>query len=417
MQADPPNTNAVLAVAGISGISAHIFLYRHGEWDLTAPKIFIFYLTLLLGAVIVDHLELTGLENTTQRHLAVRSVGCHILAIYSSMLIYRALFHRLCKFPGPFLARLSNFYVAGLSAKKAQLYKETQRLHKLYGDYVRIGPTVLSITDPTAVKEIYSSKAKVSKGPFYTVSEPRVSLQTSRNKEEHARRRRVWDQAFSSKALRNYEPRVIHYTNQLINAIGKGLGKPMNVSKWFNYYSFDVMGDLSFGKSFNMLVDGKDSYILSQLHGDMAKVGIFIHLTWLFPFFKRTPGLNKEYLKFWRFVEGSVVERIQVCISLKTGTMKLMREVSKNPPDRPDVFSWILDAYNKAPKTKQNWLDVIGDAYLIIVAGSDTTAATLTFLFYHLASDKFLYKKLQAELDTLSELSYDKLRNVGCSTQ
>ena len=35
----------------------------------------------------------------------------------------------------------------------------------------------------------------------------------------------------------------------------------MDVSKWFNYYSFDVMGDLSFGKSFNMLVDGKDSYI------------------------------------------------------------------------------------------------------------------------------------------------------------
>ena len=116
-------------------------------------------------------------------------------------------------------------------------------------------------------------------------------------------------------ALHNYEPRVVHYTRQLMNAIEKNLGKPMNVSKWFNYYSFDVMGDLSFGKSFNMLVDGKDSYILSQLHGDMASVGIFIHLTWLFPFFKRIPGVNKEYLKFWRFVEGSVVERIQVGIS------------------------------------------------------------------------------------------------------
>lgn len=116
-------------------------------------------------------------------------------------------------------------------------------------------------------------------------------------------------------ALHNYEPRVVHYTRQLMNAIEKNLGKPMNVSKWFNYYSFDVMGDLSFGKSFNMLVDGKDSYILSQLHGDMASVGIFIHLTWLFPFFKRIPGVNKEYLKFWRFVEGSVVERIQVCTS------------------------------------------------------------------------------------------------------
>ena len=139
MEADPPNTRAVLAVAGISGISAHLFLYRHGEWDLAAPKILIFYLTLLLGAIVVDYLELIELENTTQRKVAVKSVGCHILALYSSMLIYRAFFHRLCKFPGPFLGRLSNFYVVGLSAKKVQLYEETQRLHKLYGDYIRLG--------------------------------------------------------------------------------------------------------------------------------------------------------------------------------------------------------------------------------------------------------------------------------------
>ena len=90
---------------------------------------------------VVEYLEVTGLD-TTQRKLAVKSVGCHILAIYGSMLIYRAFFHRLRKFPGPFLARLSNFHVAGLSAKKVQLYEETERLHKLYGDYVRLGKTI-----------------------------------------------------------------------------------------------------------------------------------------------------------------------------------------------------------------------------------------------------------------------------------
>lgn len=113
-------------------------------------------------------------------------------------------------------------------------------------------------------------------------------------------------------ALRDYEPRVSLYTDQLMQAIDKELGTPMNVTRWFNYYSFEVMGDLSFGKSFNMLVDGKDSYVLTQLHGDMKNIGLFSHLTWLFPFFKRTPGLNAEYLKFWNWVEGRVKERIQV---------------------------------------------------------------------------------------------------------
>jgi hypothetical protein len=34
-------------------------------------------------------------------------------------------------------------------------------------------------------------------------------------------------------------------------------GKPLNASIWLNYYSFDVMGDLAFGKSFDMLRSGE----------------------------------------------------------------------------------------------------------------------------------------------------------------
>lgn len=105
-------------------------------------------------------------------------------------------------------------------------------------------------------------------------------------------------------ALRDYEPRVAHYTDQLIAAIERSLGKPMNVTDWFNYYSFDIMGDLSFGKSFNMLVDGKAAYILKQLHSDMKSIGLFSRLTWLFPFFKRIPGLNADYLNHWSWIDN-----------------------------------------------------------------------------------------------------------------
>ncbi|KAJ0418348.1 cytochrome P450 [Aspergillus carlsbadensis] len=307
------------------------------------------------------------------------------------MLCYRAFWHRLSSFPGPFVARLSNLYVTALSAKNLHLYEEVQRLHQQYGDYVRLGPTELSIADPQAVKALYSGQAKVGKGPWYTVLEPRVSLHMVRDKKEHARRRKVWDQGFSSKALRDYEPRVSYYTTQLIDAISKNVGKPMNIAKWFNYYSFDVMGDLSFGKSFNMLIDGKDTYFSQQLHEDMKAIGLFSHLTWLFPFFKRVPLVNSSYLKFWSWVGEQVEHRI------------------KRTPENPDVFSWILDAFKKGPRSKQDHLDLHGDAYLIIVAGSDTTAATLTNLFFYLATNYTWQSKLQAELDTLPDLSQEKL--------
>ncbi|KAE8375424.1 cytochrome P450 [Aspergillus bertholletiae] len=382
-------------LAAASGIATHLLVFRFGEWDVKAPRVVGIYL--LFSAALL-YLERVAVQDhatiATSPKWAITVTVYHICGVYTSMLFYRAFCHRLRGYPGPFLARLSNFYVTFLSAKKLHLYGEIQRLHRQYGDYVRIGPTELSITDPKAVKALYSGQATVSKGPWYTVSEPRVSLQTARDRKEHARRRKVWDQAFSSKALRDYEPRVSSYIVQLLEAVRKNVGNPMDMAKWFNYYSFDVMGDLSFGKPFDMLVGGQDTYFSKQVHADMKSVGLFSHLTWLFPFFKRIPILNAEFIKFWNWIEGRVEERI------------------KNTPDRPDVFSWILDAFQKGPKTKQDHLDLHGDANLIIVAGSDTTAAMLTSLFFHLAVDPTWQAKLQAELDELSDLSHESLTSI-----
>lgn len=38
-------------------------------------------------------------------------------------------------------------------------------------------------------------------------------------------------------------------------------------------------------------------------------------------------------------------------------------------PDNPDVFAWILEEYERNPKTHQAKLNVEAEAYLIAVAG------------------------------------------------
>lgn len=88
---------------------------------------------------------------------------------------------------------------------------------------------------------------------------------------------------------------------------------PFNVSDWFNFYSFDVMGDLAFGKSFGMLRDGVKHYFMKSLHADMTNVGYLGHLMWLFPLLKMAPVLNVEHLKFWEWVGQQVEERKKVC--------------------------------------------------------------------------------------------------------
>jgi cytochrome P450 len=114
-------------------------------------------------------------------------------------------------------------------------------------------------------------------------------------------------------ALRDYEPRVTAYTDQLLDHFKQTEGKPVNVTDWFNFYSFDVMGDLAWGKSFGMLQAGVKHYFMNALHASMTNVGLFSHLVWLVPLFKATPILNRDDLVFWDWVNTQVKERKKVC--------------------------------------------------------------------------------------------------------
>lgn len=61
------------------------------------------------------------------------------IALFSSITIYRVLYHRLARFPGPLGAKISRFYTASLAYKRIQYYKEVDQLHHKYGDFVRTG--------------------------------------------------------------------------------------------------------------------------------------------------------------------------------------------------------------------------------------------------------------------------------------
>lgn len=178
-------------------------------------------------------------------------------------------------------------------------------------------------------------------------------------------------------ALRGYEERLTRYANELIEQISSRPGQPMNVSTWFNYYSFDVMGDLAFGKPFDMLKSGSTHYLMGAFEKGMLPVGFLSPLPWIIPVFASAPILGADFAEFIRWCREQVEKRLRM-------------EVKE-----PDITSWIFDD----PKTPTRW--VTGDARLIVVAGSDTTAAVLTHVFYHLASDPIQVQKLRAELKTL----------------
>ena len=167
------------------------------------------------------------------------------------------------------------------------------------------------------------------------------------------------------------------------------------MTKWFDFFVFDIMEDLAFNKSSNMVANGKEAYIFQTIRADMWNIAFFAHLPWLLPFLKRTPLLNWNYLAFWDWIQKKIDER------------------TMNEPDQPDIFSWILAAYQKSAKTQRDRWNLHGDAQLIVIAGSDSVAAALTHIFFHLAHDPALVARLQKEFDALPSLANENLMTVN----
>src|SRR4051794_31184899 len=92
-------------------------------------------------------------------------------------------------------------------------------------------------------------------------------------------------------ALRQYEDRVLGYSKILLRQITARAGQKTNAAKWFHFYSFDVMGDVAFGKSFDMIETGKSTFELDLLAEGMRPVGTLTPIPWMPSILRSIPRL------------------------------------------------------------------------------------------------------------------------------
>jgi cytochrome P450 len=213
-------------------------------------------------------------------------------------------------------------------------------------------------------------------------------MHTTRSKPLHDKRRRVWAPAFSDKALREYETQLDHFNDKVLTRFREFSGGPVDVTKWFNLYSFDVMGRLAFGKDYGMLDSGEKHWALQLLSDGMAPLGLNMP-TWFFRLLTNIPFAATGYHKFVKFCTDETTWRVQ-------------NDGKKGSAGGMDIMGWLLKAYKDVPHPEQDPM-LHADARLIIVAGSDTTAATLAFLFFHLAQEPEHVETIREELRPLTQ--------------
>lgn len=168
--------------------------------------------------------------------------------------LYNLYLHPLARHPGPLLMRATRLgYCQRLM--RGTLPFDMLALHRQYGPVVRIAPDELAFQDPAAWRDIMGHRTAGGGGEFeksQTFYRPVEDIPTdivNSGREEHGRLRRTMAHGFSERAMREQQGIIGGYVDLLIEALGREGGKgKVDVAAWYNYATFDVIGDLAFGE-------------------------------------------------------------------------------------------------------------------------------------------------------------------------
>ena len=127
-----------LCIAAGAGIVSHHLVFKKGEWHVQAPYLLGAYLASLPSLAVLEELGFRNGNISRSLSAATLILLFFTFALFSSIVIYRTLFHRLRHFPGPKIAAVTKLWHA-YHCMDGKNYIFLQTLHQQYGDFVRTG--------------------------------------------------------------------------------------------------------------------------------------------------------------------------------------------------------------------------------------------------------------------------------------
>ncbi|KAA8652914.1 cytochrome P450 [Aspergillus tanneri] len=324
-----------------------------------------------------------------------------LLGTFVSLLVWRFLiWFRLRHIPGPFLASLTNFTrMSWVSTKKAHLIH--QEIHQKYGDVVRLGPNMVSISDPSAILTIYPMRKGFVKNDFYVPLRPYTkkggalpNVFTALDEDLHMKLRYPVASFFSLSNVSKFEglvDEVLQVIDEQLERRFSSHGEIFDLTEWLQFFAFDVMGTMTFSKRYGFLEQGKDvGGMLDAIAHFMRQAAPMMQIPWLDKVLYKnhladtlrpTPGTN-----IMKFVGATIQER-----------QKLANENGDFTKAGKGDF---LDRYISTQKNDANIPPWFVTAWTIsnVLAGSDSVGTVMKTTMYNLLKSPQTLEKLRTEL-------------------
>ena len=288
--------------------------------------------------------------------------------------------------------------------------QKIKALHQKYGEVVRIAPDELSFVHGDAWKAIYGTRPghgqKAKDYRFYSPTAGDVPSIIVSNDADHSRFRRLLSHAFSDSSLRGQESIIQSYVDLLIQRLHEKCEsghKVLDIVSWYNFVTFDIIGDLAFGEPFDCLKNSSYHKWITLFFGHL-KLSIYANVS------RRLPIPSSQRLLKLITPRRTMDERNW---HLELTEKKVLGRLEKSN-ERPDFFANILK-YNNTEKGLSVG-EMITNSSTLIIAGSETTATLLSGVTWLLLKNQRVLAKLQDEIrsafTTEEEITLDSCNNL-----
>ncbi|KAI0858813.1 cytochrome P450 [Xylaria cubensis] len=389
-----------LTALGLLGVLSHRLYFMKGEHHMKAPHLFLTWVSVsafVYGITFVARAQVraTGTQDVVYGPFMTTALlnGAFFAPLFISMIIYRIFEHPLRHYPGPRMAAASKlWHFFNVFRKQNHLLLED--LQETYGPFIRTGPQELTICHPDVFQAIGGPGTSCIKAGLYDLMRPFVSINSIRTKQGYAPRRKRWDEALglSKPHIPDKQERVYHSAALLVQQIKLWTDNPVNVTVWFHHFSWDVMMSIGFGRTTDLTKslspDVNLEGIVSLIMQGVGMLRFFIPAPWI-------GRLAIEAAPYIPFVTQQWNRSVRWAAELCDSRLNQVQD--GNSP--VDAFSRFIEASKGIQEDDmlERWA-LYGDAYAISVAGSHTTAATLTMLMYELARQPELQAKARNEV-------------------
>ncbi|GIJ88121.1 hypothetical protein Asppvi_007038 [Aspergillus pseudoviridinutans] len=239
--------------------------------------------------------------------------------------IYQNYLHPLAKYPGPFLGKFLKMEAVHriLSRSSGDVHLHIRRCHLKYGEMSslhgvpqgneadlrvlqdRLYATVQTFSSSIpsqdlkvrtwlrfnlhrflTVPDIYVNSKNIVKDDCYQLLHIGAkSILTATDPKDHGRRARIIRPGFANSSIKEFEPKIRTHALRLLDALSSAStsqedhswGQPLSMSDWCSYSTLDIITDLVFGRSSDLVRRPELRHIVSDIEGMLEHASFLMH--------------------------------------------------------------------------------------------------------------------------------------------